>query len=107
MLVWIYGGGLAFGGESAYNGSALAARHGAVVVTMNYVRRLLQMPLLASAAHGGCCIRAFAPLIFPRDLVCFVGSAAGNAVFTIVTHIRMCRLIRVVCQLFVFVIGAA
>ena len=36
VLVWIHGGGLAFGSGAAYNGSVLAARHGAVVCTMNY-----------------------------------------------------------------------
>lgn len=36
LLALLVGGGLAFGGGSAYNGSALAGRHGAIVVTINY-----------------------------------------------------------------------
>ena len=36
VLVWIHGGGLDFGGGSAFNGSALAAAHGALVCTINY-----------------------------------------------------------------------
>ena len=36
VLVWIYGGGLAFGGSSVFNGSTLASKHASVVVAMNY-----------------------------------------------------------------------
>ena len=36
VLVWIHGGGLAFGGGSAFNGSHLAAKQGVLVCTINY-----------------------------------------------------------------------
>jgi para-nitrobenzyl esterase len=36
VLVWIHGGGLAYGGGSAFNGSVLSAAHGALVCTINY-----------------------------------------------------------------------
>ena len=41
VLVWIHGGGMAFGGGSTYNGSTLAQRHNAVGVTINYRLGLL------------------------------------------------------------------
>ena len=36
VMVWIHGGGYAFGGGADYNGSTLAATHGVLVLTINY-----------------------------------------------------------------------
>jgi para-nitrobenzyl esterase len=45
VLLWIHGGGLTFGGGSAYNGSSLSSQQGVVVCTINY--RLGRLGFLA------------------------------------------------------------
>jgi para-nitrobenzyl esterase len=55
VLVWIHGGGFAFGAGSApiYDGAQLARAHDVVVITVNYRLGALGFAQLGSVARGG------------------------------------------------------
>ncbi len=67
VLVWIHGGGFAFGAGSApiYDGTALAREHDVVVVALNYRLGALGFAQLADVARGG----PFASNVGLRDLL--------------------------------------